>query len=137
MIASLLAWSLGPAHAAMPFQGVPRDAAVVRGIVRERTAHPGPYPSTTYVIDVEEAFVGHAPETISIRLPGAVIDGIRMQVDLVPVWHPGDDVVATWLADRTPPPWAQFTVVGEQLEPVREGAPDTVAALEEELVAHR
>jgi hypothetical protein len=121
----------------MPFQGVPEGAAVVRGIVRERTVHPGRHPSTTYVIDVEEALAGQAPSSISLRLPGAVLDGVRMQVDLVPVWHPGDDVVATWLTDRAPPLWAQFTVVGEQLEPIREGAPATVAALEEALEAHR
>lgn len=135
MIGTLLL--LGPAHAAMPYQGVPDGAAVVRGIVRERTAQESPHPTTTYIIDVEEALRGHAPPVISLRLPGAVIDGTRVQVERVPLWHPGDDVVATWLPDAMPPLWAQFTVVGEQLEPVREGAPSTVAGLEEVLDAQR
>ena len=93
--------------------------------------------ATTYVIDVEESLAGKAPPVLSLRLPGAIIDGLRVQVDLVPLWHPGDDIVATWLTDAPPPLWAQFTVVGEQLEPIREGAPTTVAALEEVLDAHR
>ncbi len=134
MIAALV---LAPAFAAMPFQGFPQGAAVVRGIVREVTVHPGPPPSTTYLIDVEETLQGLAPTVLSLRLPGAVHDGMRVQIDQVPLWHPGDDVVATWLSDGPVPLWAQFTVHGEQLEPLREGAPPTVAALEDVLDAHR
>ena len=134
MTAALL---LAPAFAAMPFQGVPRGAAVVRGVVREAIVHPGPRPSTTYVIDVEEALLGLAPATVSVRLPGGILDGMRVQIDQVPIWRPGHDVIATWLPDGRPPLWAQFTVVGEQLEPSREGAPTSVAALEEVLDAYR
>lgn len=134
MIAAI---AMPAALAAMPFQGLPEGATVVRGVVREHTPHPGPRPATTYVIDVEETLTGQAPRVLHLRLPGAVIDGVRFQTDLVPLWHDGDDVVATWLSNGPPPLWGQFTVVGEQLEPVREGAPTSVAALEETLVAHR
>ena len=128
---------MAPAHASMPYQALPQQAAVVRGVVREQTTHAGARPSTTYVIAVEEVLQGQAPAEITLRLPGAVWNGIRMQVDHIPLWQLGDDVVATWLPDAPAPPWAQFTVVGERLEPIREGAPTTVFALEEVLDARR
>lgn len=120
------------ALAAMPHQGLPDDAIVVRGIVAAADcAATAQGLQTTYRVVVEERLRGSAPADVALTLPGGVLGGRRMALDEVPIWSIGDDVVATLLPDAPPPLWAQYTVRGERLEPQRQGGPTTVAELEE------